>query len=71
MDGFIGMPDDYMVRYWGKRIETESGTGVIGRRHELGFCDMIDGDESNDESNKTSPSRRALNFTCRSTASKN
>ena len=37
MDGFIGMLDEYMVRYRGKRIKTEFGTGIMDRRRRLGL----------------------------------
>lgn len=37
MDEFIGMLDDYMVWYRGKRIKTEFGMSIMGRRRELGL----------------------------------
>lgn len=37
MDEFIGMLDDYMVWYRDKRIKTEFGMSIMGRRRELGL----------------------------------
>ena len=37
MDGFIGMLDEYMVRYRNKRIKTESGMSIMDRRRRLGL----------------------------------
>lgn len=37
MDGFIDMPNDYMVWYRDKRIKTEYGTGIMDRRRKLGL----------------------------------
>ena len=53
MDGFINMPDDYMVRYRDKRIKTEFGHGRHGPARDAGPYGMIGGDGINDESNKT------------------
>ena len=55
VDGFINMPDDYMVRYRDKRIKTESGHGHHGPSTQTRSCGMIGGDGINDESNKTAP----------------
>ncbi len=37
MDEFIGMLDEYMVWYRGRRIKTEFGTGIMDRRRGLGL----------------------------------
>ena len=37
MDGFIDMPDDYMVWYRDKRIKTEFGMSIMDRRRKLGL----------------------------------
>ena len=37
MDGFIGMPNEYMVWYRDGRIKTEYGTGIMDRRRRLGL----------------------------------
>ena len=37
MDGFINMPNDYMVWYRDRRIKTEYGTGIMDRRRKLGL----------------------------------
>ena len=37
MDGFINMPDDYMVWYRDRRIKTEFGMSIMDRRRELGL----------------------------------
>ena len=37
MDGFINMLDDYMVWYRDRRIKTEFGMSIMGRRRGLGL----------------------------------
>ena len=37
MDGFIGMLDEYMIRYRDRRIKTELGMSIMDRRRELGL----------------------------------
>ncbi|MFR4547263.1 MAG: IS3 family transposase [Bifidobacterium breve] len=62
MDWFIGMLDEYMVRYRDKRIKTESGHGHHEPAAQTRSCGMIGGDGINDESNKTAPAPSDRHF---------